>query len=117
VGPVGAPGGPAPPGGEPYDLRAHPPVRLRARALVAAARGRHDGVETDLPAVEKASGDPDDRYWQARVHLDLAEGLAAQSRTGDAVARAGAAMSIFEELRVAPVSERARRAASAVASR
>jgi class 3 adenylate cyclase/tetratricopeptide (TPR) repeat protein len=94
-----------PPGAVPPFLRMH--VR-RARALAAATRGDDTEVEEDLRGVEAVMADLGYRYWQARVQLDLAEWLARQGRSDEALAIAGAAAATFEELRVDTMLARAR---------
>jgi class 3 adenylate cyclase/tetratricopeptide (TPR) repeat protein len=94
-----------PPGEVPPFLRMH--VR-RARALAAAERGDHSEVEQDLRDAEAVMADLGYRYWQARVQLDLAEWLARQGRSDEALANADAAAATFEDLRVGPMLARAR---------
>jgi class 3 adenylate cyclase/tetratricopeptide (TPR) repeat protein len=94
-----------PPGAVPPFLRMH--VR-RARALAAAERGGDTEVEEDLRGAEAVMKELGYRYWQARVQLDLAEWLARQGRSDEALATAGTAAATFEELRVGPMLARAR---------
>ncbi|MHB1987541.1 MAG: AAA family ATPase [Acidimicrobiales bacterium] len=93
-----------PPGESPPVVRIH--VR-RARALMAAARGETEGVESALREAEGDLAALGYEYWRARAELDLAEWLAKAGRNDEAAVRAGAAAESFGRLGANPLRERA----------
>ena len=94
-----------PPGEVPPFVRAQ--IR-RARALLGAARGEYEDGEDGLLAAEATFRDLGYPYWTARAQLDLAEWLARQGRTTEALARAGEAAATFAQLGAEPMLIRAR---------
>ena len=79
----------------------------RARALLAAAAGRSEGVEESLAEAERGFAALGYPYWQARLCLDLAEFLHKVGRYEDARARAVSAREVFAGLGTTPMTARA----------
>ena len=93
-----------PPGEVPPFLRAQV---IRARALVASARGEDEAVEENLAVAEATFRDLGYPYWAARVQLDRAEWLARQGRLDEAAKLAAEAAATFDAVGAAPVLARA----------
>ena len=93
-----------PPGRVPPYLEAQ---LVRGRGLVAAAEGRHDGVEADLTAATerfRALGYP---YWLAVAQTDLAAWLVAHGRGSEATELLDEAVTALASLGAAPALARA----------
>ena len=80
----------------------------RAKALVAAARGEDEEVETDLATAEATFRDLGYPYWTARAQLDRAEWLVHQDRLDESAGLATEAAAAFEAVGAAPMLARAR---------
>jgi len=87
----------------------------RAKALVAAARGKNEDVEENLVATEMTFRELGYPYWTARAQLDSAEWLAGQDRLDESAKLAGQAATIFDNIGVAPMLVRAQAISKATA--
>jgi tetratricopeptide (TPR) repeat protein len=88
---------------------------LRGEAVIAAARGRREGVLEQLAEAERICRRLSYRYWTAKVQLDRAEFLLVDARRWQAAPLARAAVSTFEQLSAKPIAARARDALRACA--
>ncbi|MGD0083402.1 MAG: AAA family ATPase [Acidimicrobiales bacterium] len=88
---------------------------MRGEALLAAARGRREGVLERLSEAERICRRLSYRYWIARVQLDHAEFLLIDGRRWQAAPLARAAVSTFDQLSAKPIAARARDALRACA--
>jgi len=88
---------------------------LRGEAVLAASRGRREGVLEQLAEAERICRRLSYRYWTARVQLDRAEFLLVDARRWQAAPLARAAVSTFEQLSAKPIAARARDALRACA--
>jgi len=79
---------------------------VRSRALLAAAEGRHDDVETDMNAVVERLRDLGYRYWLAGAQTDLAQWLIEQGRGSEAEPLLTDAMETLRGLGAAPALRR-----------
>jgi tetratricopeptide (TPR) repeat protein len=70
--------------------------RLRARALLAAGQGDHDGALRDARAAVELAADPTLIVFSADAQRTLAEVLRAAGRDGEAAAAAGRALALDE---------------------
>jgi tetratricopeptide (TPR) repeat protein len=94
-----------PPGQIPPYLGAHV---ARGRALVAAAGGESDGVESDLKAAVETFRSLGYPYWLARTQTDLGAWLLDQGRADEAAPLLDEATATLERLGAEPALERAR---------
>ena len=83
---------------------------LRAKALIAGARGDSGDVEENLVAAEAMFLGLGYPYWTARVQLDRAEWLAAQGRLDESAPPAREAGATFDAIGAAPMLARVRTA-------
>jgi class 3 adenylate cyclase/tetratricopeptide (TPR) repeat protein len=81
---------------------------IRAKALIAGARGEDQDVEESLAIAEATFRDLGYPYWTARAELDRAEWLARQNRLDESTTLATEAGVTFETIGAAPMLARAR---------
>jgi class 3 adenylate cyclase/tetratricopeptide (TPR) repeat protein len=81
---------------------------VRARALIAGARGENQDVEENLITAEATFRELGYPYWTARAQLDRGEWLARQQRFDESTGVAGQAAATFEMIGAAPMLARAR---------
>ncbi len=93
-----------PPGHVPPYLRAE---LIRGRALLAAAQGDHETVETDLRDAIERFRELAYPYWLATAEADLAQWLLGRGRAGEASPLLDEALATFSSLGAAPALARA----------
>ncbi|MGH9100481.1 MAG: hypothetical protein ACRDV8_09685, partial [Acidimicrobiales bacterium] len=86
---------------------------LRSRALLDAAEGRQDTVESDLTGAIEAFGALAYPYWEAITRTDLAEQLIVRNECEDAIDLLTGAIATFDSLRANPALSRATALANA----
>jgi tetratricopeptide (TPR) repeat protein len=102
-----------PPGHVPPYLRAQ---LDRGRALLNAAEGHHETVETDLTAAIEAFANLGYPYWHAVAQTDLAAWLIDQHRYDEAIPLLEQAIATLTPLRAAPALARAESLSQAAVS-